>query len=94
MKYSNYIIPGLLILLLAINVFGLFTKNGMSEDEYVLKVRLHDLQQEKVVLLKQNQQYEFKIKSFENEILKNDSVIDNATVDQLDSLFSNYFDKR
>lgn len=93
-KIKEYIMPTLFSLLLVVNLFGLFVPQGMSEDEHLLKLKMHDLEQEKVLLLKQNQQYEYKIKSFENEILKNDSVIDNATTDQLDSLFSDYFGKR
>ena len=90
-KVAKYILPALLIIVIATNLLSAFIPRGMSEDEHLLKVRLHDLEQENIILEKANNQYEVKIKKFEDEILKSDSVISNASIDQLDSLFADYF---
>jgi len=55
------------------------------------EIKLHDIEQEKELLEKKNHQLNYKIKLFENEVLTNDSIIDNSTTKQLDSLFTNYF---
>ena len=55
------------------------------------EIKLHDIERQRELLEKQNHQLNYKIKLFENEILKNDSVIDNSTHEQLDSLFLDYF---
>lgn len=89
----EYIILILLFLMVINSAVSWFVPVGMSNEEHALKLKLNDLEQEKVVLKKKNNQLEFKIKSFEYEILKNDSIIDNANIYQLDSMFTNYFNR-
>ena len=52
---------------------------------------IEELEQEKNLLKKQNNQLQYKILSFEKEIIKNDSIIDNASFNVVDSLFADYF---
>jgi len=88
-KYFNYIAVGLLAIIL---VQGFFvTPSGMSEEEHLYKLQIHDLKQEKDSLLSKNTELEAQLISFEDDILKNDSIIDNATSTQLDSMFTDYF---
>ena len=71
MKFnSQHIILILLGLIVLNNVITWFIPNGMSNEEHDLKVKVFELEQERALLEKENNQLEFKIKSFENEILK------------------------
>ena len=83
----------LLSVLVLNSVIGWFIPQGMTNEEHELKLKLHDLEIEKAVLEDHNDRLEFKIKGFKDEIIKNDSVVDNATNEQLDSLFSDYFNR-
>lgn len=90
-KYFNYIVLGLIVIVI---VQGFFTvPSGMSEEEHAYKLKIHDLKQERAELLNKNTELEEKLNSFEDEILKNDSIIDNATSTQLDSMFTDYFNR-
>ena len=80
--FSSGLILGLLVM---------FLIPSNEEINIETEIRLHDIEQEKALLEKQNNQLQFKINLFENEVLKNDSIIDNSTTEQLDSLFINYF---
>lgn len=83
----------IIILLLVVVVFQgiLSTPKGISEAEQAYRVRIHDLRQEKALLMQENNNLEIKINSFENEILKNDSIVSGYTTNQLDSAFADYF---
>jgi len=93
----NISIEKIVVILLAVlvlnSVIGWFIPQGMTNEEHELKLKLHDLEIEKAVLEDHNDRLEFKIKGFKDEIIKNDSVVDNATNEQLDSLFSDYFNR-
>ena len=80
--FSSGLILGLLVM---------FLIPSNEEINIETEIRLHDIEQEKALLEKKNNQLQFKINLFENEVLKNDSIIDNSTTEQLDSLFINYF---
>jgi|TARA_Y100000310_G_scaffold167497_1_gene167269 hypothetical protein len=74
---------------------GFFSSpSGISEEEHAFKVAIHDLNQKNLALLEVNKQLENHIKSFEDEILKNDSIIHNSTTEQLDSMYTDYFRRR
>ena len=93
----NISIEKIVVILLAVLVLNSFISwfipQGMTNEEHELKLKLHDLEIEKAVLEDHNDRLEFKIKGFKDEIIKNDSVVDNATNEQLDSLFSDYFNR-
>jgi hypothetical protein len=91
LKVENFIL--LILLFLAVNAFIPFGNTGMSQDEHEYKLQIHDLKQEKQELLNEIDTLETHIISFENEILKNDSIIDNADINQLDSMFTAYFNR-
>ena len=91
MKHFNFQNIAIVLLLIVV-VQGFFKpKIGISEKEQTLNIKIHDLKQEKELLLKVNSQLETRINNFKDEIIKNDSIIDNATIVQLDSLFTEYF---
>jgi len=90
---DNIIIAGLVLLLLN-GVFGWFSKTGWSDEDVELKIKLHDLEQKNISLEKENNTYELKIKNFKDEYSKIDSITNNSTPEQLDSLFSDYFSTR
>ena len=83
-----------LSILLVIFVQGFFKgTEGISPEEEVYRLKIHDLNQEKTELLNNIHHLENNLKSFEHEILENDSIIDNSSHDQLDSLFLDYFNR-
>ena len=90
-KYLNYIVIGLLVLIAFQGFFN--TYDGITPEEEVYRLKIHDLNKEKAKLLHDNKRLNNKLKHFENEILKNDSIIDNSTSEQLDSMFTNYFER-
>ena len=90
-KYLPYIIVGLLLVLFIQGMIQ--STDEITEEDMKFRIQMHDLEQENVLLIKQNNQLEFNIKKFENEILKNDSIIDNASINELDSMFSAYFNR-
>ena len=88
-KYFSYIAIGLLVIIM---IQGSFNKgNDFNEENKMLKGAIDNLTQDKIKLLQKNDSLHDKIYSFEDEILKNDSIIDNSTNEQLDSMFANYF---
>ena len=89
----KYALPILLVILVVTNLMSIFDSDGISQEEHDLKVKLHDLEQENSILETKNNHYETQIKTFEDEILKSDSIIDNSTSEQLDSLFTDYFSR-
>ena len=64
---------------------------GIIIYQFVTVPDFSEIEQEKNLLLKQNNQLQFKIISFEKEIIKNDSIIDHSTIHEIDSLFADYF---
>ena len=90
-KIIRYAIPILLVLIFSSELIGILAPQGMSQEYHEYQLKIHDLEQEKAELAKENKKYEDQIENFKNEILKNDSIIDNANIIQLDSMFTNYF---
>lgn len=95
MYIKKNIVTILLIIVLIVQVGGMFfsVPEGMSEEEYLYRIKVHDLNQEKAELLKINNKLEYKIKTFKDEILKNDSIVGSYSNEQLDSAFSDYFSR-
>lgn len=91
-KPLTYIIIGLLILIIAQGFFT--TPEGITPEEELYRLKIHDLNQEKAELQLENLKLHTKLNDFENEILKNDSIIDNSTTEQLDSMFTDYFKRQ
>jgi hypothetical protein len=89
MKYFQYIVLGLLVIII---LQGFFTvQKGVSEEEVLYQLEIQRLNIEKTELLKKNSDLENKINYFKDEILQNDSITDNYTKPQLDSFLTNYF---
>jgi len=89
--FSKIVLIGIAIIIIQ----GLFkTPEGMSEEEHAFRVAIHDLNQKNQDLLDVNKNLEIQLKSFEDEIIKNDSIIHNSTTEQLDSMFTDYFTRR
>ena len=89
--FTKIVLIGILIVICQ----GFFSfPEGMSEEEHAFKVRIHDLNQENQQLLDKNNKLEDKLILFEDEIIKNDSIIHNSTTEQLDSMFTDYFTSR
>jgi hypothetical protein len=88
-KLFTYIIVGLLILIL---LQGFFTPlDGITPEEEIYRLKIHDLNQDNAKLEYENMKLHTQLNNFEDEILKNDSIIDNSSVEQLDSMFTDYF---
>ena len=92
-KILKYATPILLALIFSSELIGIFAPQGMSQEDHEYQLRIHDLEQEKAEIAKENKKYEEQIENFKNEILKNDSIIDSANISQLDSMFTNYFER-
>jgi hypothetical protein len=91
-KYFNKVA---LVILVIIMCQGFFSSPvGISEEEHAFRVAIHDLNQKNQDLLDVNKNLEIQLKSFEDEIIKNDSIIHNSTTEQLDSMFTDYFTRR
>lgn len=86
-KYFEYIVLGLLLVVI---IQSYFITSGVSEEEVNYLLKIKDLEQEKELLLKENDELESKIINFKDEIIKNDTIIDNYTKLQLDSFFTDY----
>ena len=85
------IIIGLLVILVINSIIGWFIPKGISYDQLETEIKLHDLEQQKAIWTDENDRLQFKIKSFKYEILQNDSIVDNADIHGLDSMFTDYF---
>jgi len=91
-KYLPYLI---VLLLIAIFVQGFFNvPKGISESEMNYRLKNQELIADKLVLLKENQKLEVKLNFFKDEILKINSTVDSATIDELENMFANYFQNR
>ena len=89
--FNKIVLIGILIVICQ----GFFsTPEGISEEEHTFRVAIHDLNQKNQKLLDVNKKLEIQLKSFEDEIIKNDSIIHNSTTEQLDSMFTDYFARR
>ena len=90
-KYFNYIVIGLLIILF---VQGFFKPiEGVSEEEVLYRIKVNELTNKNIELLTKNNDLELKLNSFENDILKNDSIVSSYSTNQLDSAFADYFNR-
>ncbi len=89
----NNIILALLIVLVINNFIGWFIPKGMTNEEHELQLKLHDLKNANFVLQESNERLQSKINTFKDEILKNDSIIDNSNINELDSMFTDYFSR-
>jgi len=88
-KYFNIIVVVLLVLVL---IQGFFSPiEGITPEEEIYRLKIHDLNQEKAQLQAENNELHSQLKNFEDEIIKNDSIIHNSSVEQLDSMFTDYF---
>jgi len=90
-KYFKYIVIGLLLVLILMRFFE--TPKGISESEMTYRLKVHDLNQDKLELLKENNKLESKLNYFQDEIIKNNNAIDSFTIVQLDSSFAAYFNR-
>lgn len=91
-KYFEYIVVGLLIVLLLQGLFSV--PEGVSDAEVEYRIEIDRLKNKNIELLNKNNELENNIKRFQNEVIKNDSIIDNADNKQLDSLLTEFFSKR
>ena len=85
-------------LILALLVFvilqGFFkSPEGISPEEELYRLKIHDLNQEKTILLQSIDTLETKINTFKDERTKIDSVTDGYTTNQLDSFYTDYFSR-
>ena len=87
----NYIILVLLIIIVFLQFFK--TPEGISESEMTYRLKVHDLTQQKILLLKENSKLESKLNYFKDEIILNNASVDSSIIEQLDSMFTAYFDR-
>ncbi len=90
-KNFEYIVIGLILIVFVQGFFS--TPQGISEEEEMYRLKIHDLNQEKAELLKQNNELEIKINSFKNEYNKIDSITNDYTNLQVDSFFTEFFNR-
>jgi len=91
-KIYKYSIQILLVILIISNLLVLFSgSDRITEKEQELNIKIYDLQRKNKENKEKIYKYELNIKIFKNEILKNDSIIDNSSINELDSMFSDYF---
>ena len=88
-KHFEYIVIGLILVVFLQGIFS--TPEGISKAEEMYRLKIHDLSQEKALLLKENNDLETKLNDFEHDILQNDSIVSSYSTDQLDSAFIDYF---
>jgi len=93
MKYLTK--ENIILLLLIIIVFLQFFKSpeGISEEEVAYKLKINDLNNDKMILLRENNKLESKLSYFKDEIIKNNATVDSASIEQLDSMFATYFNR-
>ena len=91
LKVENIILVILLFLLF--DSFNPFSSRGINEAEELYRMKIHDLNQEKVILLKENNQLETKINDFKNERSKIDSITNGYSNVQIDSFYTKYFER-
>jgi len=83
----EHIIIGLLVLLIALDLFD------KVETPQIDEVALQVVRNERDSLININNTLDSNIKHFQYEILHNDSIVDNADIHQLDSMFTKYFNR-
>ena len=88
-KYFPYIV----LVLLAVIMFQGFLNKPYDEWLQDYRNRIDSLTRDKIELMQANNDLELKINNFKYEIIKSDSIVSNATNEQLDSMFTNYFNR-
>jgi uncharacterized protein YlxW (UPF0749 family) len=91
MKYFNYIVLGLLVIIIFQGFFSV--PKGVSEEEVAYRLEVQRLSNEKTELLKVNNELENKIKSFRDEYNKIDSITNSYSNNQIDSFFTEFFNR-
>lgn len=94
MKYFNYIVLGLLVVII---LQGFFTvPKEVSEEEVLYRIALDSLKDERIKDLTIINELENKNRIYENfyDSLKNDNSIDTFTANQLQFSLSNYAKRR
>jgi len=85
----NHIIVGLLVIIF---IQGFFKgQEGISEEEELYRIKIHDLNQDKTILLNDINKLESKINKFKDEKSKIDSITDNYSNNQIDSFYTEFF---
>jgi len=92
MKYLNAQNLILLILLfLLFDSFNPFSERGINEREEIYRLKIHDLSQDKIILQRENNNFQTKINDFKDERNKIDSITDDYNSIQIDSFYTEYF---
>ena len=89
-KILKYATPILLALILTSELIGILAPQGMSQEDHEYQVKIHDLEQEKEELKKDNEKKDEKLNQFINEKTKIDSITDGYNTNQLDSFFTDF----
>ena len=84
-----YIIIGLLVIIFIQGFFSV--PKGITEEEELYRLKIHDLNQEKVIQLEIINNLQNKINSFKDEKNKIDSITDGYSNNQLDSFYTDFF---
>lgn len=79
------------VLVLIIDSFIPFAKQGKSENEVKQAIELHDLKQDNALKQKKINQYESKLNTFIHEKSKIDSITDGYNEPQIDSFYTEFF---
>lgn len=88
-KYFEYIV---LVLLAIVVLQGLFsTPNGITPEEELYRLKIHDLTQEKIILINENDSLNNKLDKLKNNYHEVDSITADYNNMQVDSFFSNFF---
>jgi hypothetical protein len=97
-KAVNKYLPHILITAFVILFVQGFFKGpeGMSEEEHLYKVKIHDLNQEKIESMKAIEELQKKNQIYENfyDSLEADNSLDTATANELRSKLSDYAKSR
>jgi hypothetical protein len=90
-KYFNYIVLGFLILIIVQPFFSV--PKGITEEEEIYRLKIHDLNQEKAILLQNNDSLNSNLKKLKDEYHKIDSITANYNNNQVDSFFTDFFNR-
>jgi hypothetical protein len=90
-KNFEYIVIGLILIVFFQGFFSV--PKGITPEEEMYRLKIHDLNQEKAELLKKNNDLEIKINSFKNEYNKIDSITNDYSNLQVDSFFTEFFNR-
>lgn len=88
-KYLPYIIVSLLLLNILQGFFS--TPKGISESEMAYRLKIQQLSDEKVAIIKENNRLELKLNFYKDELIKKNNGVDSLDINELNTMFTNRY---